>query len=232
VAPSFYRPPPGAPAPPPPQPVSNSGGVAGNSDVLDLKGGLVDASNDYVEDRQPVEGLVNINTAPWKVLAALPMVLGPNGAVDVERNIELAKAIVYFRDVDNGYRRGPADRSFNPHGPFKTIFELNEVVETRPLSLRKYPGGGTAYGFRNAYRTLAAAGGSDFAQNYEVLSRISNLITTRSDSFTCYVYVMGVAHDGAPDAEIKVQRRVAFIADRSGVRPLRPVVRTLFFGND
>jgi len=38
-----------------------------------------DPANDYVEDRQPVEGLVNINTAPWKVLASLPMVLNNDG---------------------------------------------------------------------------------------------------------------------------------------------------------
>jgi hypothetical protein len=72
----------------------------------------------------------------------------------------------------------------------------------------------------------------DFEEHHLVLNRISNLITTRSDSFTCYVYVMGVQFDGTPNAELKVQRRVAFIADRSGVRPLRPVVRTQFFNND
>ena len=72
----------------------------------------------------------------------------------------------------------------------------------------------------------------DFEERFLVLSRISNLITTRSDTFTCYVYVMGVLHDGTPGAELKVQRRTAFIADRSGLRPLRPVVRTQFFNNE
>ena len=72
----------------------------------------------------------------------------------------------------------------------------------------------------------------DYEERYDNLIRLSNLLTTRSDTFTCYVYVMGVLHDGTPSAELKVQRRVAFIADRSGVRPLRPVVRTQFFNNE
>ena len=109
-------------------------------------------------------------------------------------------------------------------------------------------------GFRNGYGTTGFAGVDepglsagdlspgvagktdgvlgDFEENYLVLNRIINQITTRSDSFTCYVYVLGVQNDGTPLAEIKEQRRVAFIADRSGLRPLRPVVRTLFFNNE
>jgi hypothetical protein len=255
VTPSLYKTPAGALITPSPQAVSNSGGIAGNSDPLDPAG----AANDYAEDSQPVDGLVNINTAPWKVLAALPMVLNPDGSVNVERNAELAKAIVYFRDVHDGYQKDLADKTLYPHGPFTSVADLNAVWDTRPTrpgfrDLGKYPGPGTAYGFRNGYGLVNLTGGTepgvdagdlapnvrgktdgvraDFEEQYLVFNRISNLITTRSDSFTCYVYVMGVAHDGAPDAEIKVQRRVAFIADRSGVRPLRPVVRTLFFNND
>jgi hypothetical protein len=243
---------------PPPVAVSNSGGVAGNSDASDLlSSGKPDESNDYAEDLQPVEGLVNINTAPWKVLAALPMVLDDAGRVDVVRNAELAKAIVYFRDVDSGVRTFNGDTIAQPHGPFRSIFELNEVVETRPDSLlnrtlvTRLRGIRIEPGFQNGYgetKLRFAQGASnpgiesgdlspdavrgDFEERYLVLNRISNLITTRSDTFTCYVYVMGVLHDGTPSAELKVQRRVAFIADRSGVRPLRPVVRTQFFNNE
>lgn len=230
-------------------PVANSGGVAGN--LADN-----DPNNDYAEDLQPVEGLININTAPWKVLAALPMVLindgtDDDGKVDVERNAELAKAIVWFRDIDTGWRSGPRDNSPRPHGPFKSIYELNTVVEARPLARRRFTGAGLS--FRHGYGTInltnrepgfsagdlspGVAGVTDgvrgdFEENYLVLNRISNLITTRSDSFTCYVFVMGVQNDGTPEAQIKVQRRVAFIADRSGVRPLRPVVRTQLFNNE
>ena len=198
-----------------------------------------------------------INTAPWKVLAALPMVLDAGGKVNATANAELAKAIVYFRDTDSGYRRDTADRALIAHGPFKSLFELNEVVDTRPDALRNlsaFPGPGSNYGFRNGYGTIDLNGGADpdvragdtspgvpgetdrvrgdFEEYFLVLNRISNLVTTRSDSFTCYVYVMGVEHDGTPQAALKVQRRVAFIADRSAIRPLRPVVRTQFISNE
>jgi hypothetical protein len=247
VAPRLYKTPAGALITPAPEAVSNSGSVAGDTDSPDPQ-------VRYSEDLQPIDGLVNINTAPWKVLAALPMVLGADGRVDVQRNAELAKAIVYFRDVHDGYKANGKDRKLYPHGPFKSLFELNEVWDSRPAGARlrdptKYPGNPREYSFRNGFGTIdfaaqagQAPGGnegelsandarSDLEKQYLVLNRISNLITTRSDSFTCYVFVMGVAHDGAADAEIKVQRRVAFIADRSGVRPLRPVVRTMFFNN-
>jgi hypothetical protein len=258
VAPSLYTKANRSQVRPLPEPVSNSGGTPGNSD-LDPRTGKFDPSDDYAEDTQPVEGLVNINTAPWKVLAALPMVLNENGTVNVEKNSELAKAIVYFRDVDDGFRRKPKDTNLYPHGPFKSIFELNQVVESRPMSQRLAPyQNSKTYSFRNGYGTVTFAGTTgdpgieagdlspgvpaksgktdhvrgDFEENYLVLNRISNLITTRSDSFTCYVYVMGVEDDGTPQARLKVQRRVAFIADRSAVRPLRPVVRTQFFNNE
>ena len=116
VTPSFYKLPNGTPLSPPPDAVSNSGGVAGNSEVRDLKGGAIDYSNDYAEDLQPVEGLVNINTAPWKVLAALPMVLNDDGTVNAEQNTELAKAIVYYRDVDSGFGSGGTATPSAPHG--------------------------------------------------------------------------------------------------------------------
>ncbi len=48
------------------------------------------------EDNVPLEGLININTAPWRVLSALPMANSP------ATNAQLAQAIVYYRDVDDG----------------------------------------------------------------------------------------------------------------------------------
>lgn len=52
------------------------------------------------------------------------------------------------------------------------------------------------------------------------LNRISNLITTRSDSFTVYVLVQGWRNAGTANPELVVQRRVMFIADRSSVHPI------------
>ena len=48
-----------------------------NSDRHVVNNTLVNASSNYppgtTEDNVPVEGLININTAPWRVLSALPM---------------------------------------------------------------------------------------------------------------------------------------------------------------
>ena len=95
------------------------------------------ATANNAESTWPSEGLININTAPWKVLSALPMIPG-----DAVANTNLAKAIVYFRDVDDGTGK--------PHGAFHSIVDLNRVVaSTTPALL----------GFRDAWGKLASNAG-------------------------------------------------------------------------
>jgi hypothetical protein len=69
--------------------------------------------------------------------------------------------------------------------------------------------------------TPAAADGvrADFEEKSLALSRISNLVTTRSDSFTCYLLVQGYRDAETANPELVVQRRVAFLLDRSGTVP-------------
>jgi hypothetical protein len=64
-----------------------------------------------------------------------------------------------------------------------------------------------------------------------MINRISNLITTRSDSFTVYIVIQGWRNAGAPVTsdpnppvtgdpkapQLVVERRAAFIIDRSNV---------------
>src|SRR6266496_5529593 len=81
------------------------------------------------EDSVPSEGLININSAGWKVLASLPMVLQASGAnagtVDVVGNERLARQITYYRDVDDGQRPDPSQPNApHPHGPFRSPMEL------------------------------------------------------------------------------------------------------------
>lgn len=187
------------------------------------------------EMNAPIEGLVNINTAPWKVLAQLPF-SAPNLATVnagtpantqmITLNTEIAQAIVRYR---------------NMFGPFHSIFELNRVLDTVvPYN--------TAIGnvFQNAngspdsndypafqgvlnpnlpgflgpntnsmnYPTDGLI--TDFNQREAEVMRLSNLITTRSDSFTVYLQVQGWRGAGTPTAQLVVQRRAAFIMDRSG----------------
>ena len=58
-----------------------------------------------------------------------------------------------------------------------------------------------------------------FQSQHLALMRISNLITTRSDSFTVYVLVQGWRDAGTPAPRLVVQRRAAIIVDRSAMTP-------------
>jgi hypothetical protein len=206
-------------------------------------------ANDHAEDLEPIEGLVNINTASWKVMAALPLVVDPaTGKVSNDPsttpaflNDKLAKIIVFWRDVD----ADPAAPGNQPHGPFKNLYELNAVVDTLPTDVSGYASTvplAQRHGFRNAMATLPAdpgdslgdlspaddsdfgAGtdgvGNDFEVKFTVLNRVSNLVTTRSDSYTCYLLIQGWRNAKTANPILSVQRRVAFIVDRSRITPV------------
>jgi hypothetical protein len=76
----------------------------------------------------------------------------------------------------------------------------------------------------------------DFEEKANMLGRLSNLITTRSDSFTVYIVVQGWKNAGSTNPleppQLVVQRRSAFIADRSGITALGGQVKTYNFPND
>jgi hypothetical protein len=243
--------------------------------------------DEHREDNSTVEGLININTADWKVLSTLPLVVNPqtglpddqpvpgypsasvmfpNGAYSGNPvtfrvlNQEMAKAIEYYRDVNaNPASAATPTAPFQPHGPFRSIFDLNQVVDLRPRApgtsagmaipgTSQYPAN-TLAGFRNGYWTMplpvgradeagdalgdlspADTGGTNTVDNirgdYEEqnlqLTRISNMITTRSDSFTCYILVQGWRNAETANAQLVVQRRVGYLMDRSRVTPLTP----------
>jgi hypothetical protein len=209
------------------------------------------------EEAVPVHGRININTANWRVLATLPFVDGvtfgsaPNGPAQVAEQI--AQSIVYYRDIDDGTTNGKAPT--HPHGPFQSIYELNDVpligppnASVAPLTagtllrtvLGTYDAAGSLFlipgphasnnngdlapynaatpGNPPAVGTSANVLG-DFENQNLALNRISNLITTRSDSFTAYVLVQGWHNAGTAAATLVVQRRGAFIIDRSTITP-------------
>jgi hypothetical protein len=208
------------------------------------------ATAEYAEDIVPVHGKISINTAPWPVLAAIPFV--PRGVDESaftpasgasgkgswsaagsgngeDDNRELARAIVAWRDGD------PAN-NVPAHGPFKSIFDLYSVPAFAELQRRLYldtssvdpksdvgdfsPGTGQTTG-----PIVAGTGDGvrrDFEEYFLMLNRVSNLITTRSDSFTVYLQVQGWRGVGSPKPELVVQRRVAFIQDRWRVSDTNP----------
>lgn len=188
------------------------------------------------------QGLININTASWKVLSMLPLVRNVDGSVDnaapTYHNDEMAQSIVAYRDI---------------YGPFRSIFDLNQV----PLITGGLP---SAIGFQSGgpdaatgiahidlspaptvpvdirqgdfspidttkqfplYSTTPPSDGvvDDFEERFLAMTRISNMITTRSDSFTVYLLVQAWRNAGLANAQMVGQKRMAFIADRSQVGP-------------
>ena len=171
-------------------------------------GFTVATANGGRENLVGVHGLINPNTAPWKIIATLPMAVRPDGTIDAAANDALAQAIVSYR---------------NQFGPFRSFFDLHNVV------------GAAGQRFSNGWGTMTtgdaddldgdvspvgqgnADGARDFEEMFLVLNRISNMITLRSDSFTCYILVQGWRNAGTPNPQLVVQRRAAFLLDRTPV---------------
>ncbi|MDB5304924.1 MAG: Type secretory pathway, component PulK, partial [Phycisphaerales bacterium] len=170
-----------------------------------------------------IEGQININTAPWRVLATVPFfdsnadrmdfrletpdpmarglpTLQPNNLPD---NEELARAIVSWRQA---------------HGPFRNLFDLYRV----PAFVQAN---------RLAVQLSGRAIPNDFQQRFFLLARVANVLTTRSDSFTCYVLVQGWRGVGTASPELVVQRRRAFMVDRSGAAAVAPDLAVRSFYN-
>jgi len=203
----------------------------------------VDNDGDGTLDEQDgselkIAGRININTAPWYVIAQLPWVSSHIP------NYELARAIVAYRDKldlsalpaggpDYFNGRGVA---INPAMPpllreepgFASIGELNNVIAgNREYGMRYYLGDDDQL----TYPDLTAGGGrslgdgypDDFEERDLIFARISDLVTVRSDVFTAYILVrMGT--DGP-------QKRVIAILDRSDVYPTtggRVKIRALY----
>lgn len=188
------------------------------------------APNGPEEAHLPVEGLINLNTASWQVLAGIEWL--PPAAGIAKTNADVAKLIVRYRDIDDGINRGGGVPP-RGHGPFNNILELNAVFD---------PGAANAT-FGNAFGTMPKipdikwgnyAPGTvgktvgtysenrvenDFMSKTLMVSRVSNLLTTRSDSFTVYIVVQGWKNVGTAFPEMVVQKRAAFLVDRSGVTP-------------
>lgn len=175
------------------------------------------------EDGVPIQGKANINIAPWQVLAALPLVrMGDNGiatpAAAADATRALAKAIVRFRDIDDG--------TGVPHGPFRGIQELTLVPSYPAGALGETaasrafidaPGNHATVAFTQIHGELSPGSGvlDGFQQRMLAFTRISNLVTTRSDSFTAYIVMQAWMDAGTRyPALIAEQRRVMFI-DRS-----------------
>ena len=135
-----------------------------------------------------IKGRINVNTAPWLVMAQLPWV-----------RPTIAQAIAAYRDTSAG--------------GFTSISELMLVAgmdfyAAEPADLTTFPD-----------LTPGDGAGQDFEERDVIFSRISNLVTVRSDVFTAYMLVR-IGIDGP-------QKRVIAILDRSNVYSSNGKVRVV-----
>ena len=200
-----------------------------SSDYIDNDG---DGDEDELYDGSEwkVPGRININTAPWYVIAQLPW-MGP----------EIAQAIVAYRDklrldtepsVDYRGDTGRWDRitentlndsfeldfeqeDIREEVGFASIGELNFCLAGNDdeYSIQRYAlDDKDIDGFPDLTRDGLDKGDGiedDFEERDIIFSRISNLVTVRSDVFTAYILV----RIGADSP----QKRVIAVLDRSDV---------------
>ncbi|MDB5327410.1 MAG: hypothetical protein JWM57_2979, partial [Phycisphaerales bacterium] len=60
-----------------------------------------------------------------------------------------------------------------------------------------------------------------------LMTRVSNLITTRSDTYTVYVVLQGWKHAGTASPQLVVTRRAAVIFDRSSATQSCRIIKML-----
>lgn len=200
-----------------PMPVSNTPGYQYNQ------------ANGGREDSASIQGLINVNTANWKVLSTVPFTKDP------VHNRNIARAIVQYRDYKDG---NPAA---GPGRPYRTLFDLMRVPQFRTMDGLMVPGNfnpdvadGDLSPLPIQWKSIAAEAATsdnifgDFEARFLPLTRVSNMLTTRSDSFTVYVVVQGWRNANTSAPELVVERRGARIIDRSSVRPMSaPSIGTL-----
>ncbi|MGD0551645.1 MAG: hypothetical protein ABSB25_03225 [Sedimentisphaerales bacterium] len=152
-----------------------------------------------------IKGRININTAPWFVLAQLPWVTNPDASLPYADRVELAQEIVNNRDTSGA-------------GAFKSTGELMRVSGMSYYQGKAIPFAGLAT------PSPTDCNGDAFEERDVIFDRISNLVTVRSDVFTAYILVR-IGPSGP-------QKRVIAILDRSDVRknPNYPADPTPYIG--
>ena len=142
-----------------------------------------------------VMGRININTAPTFVLAQLPWM-----QYEDTGSLQKASAIVAYRDS---------------HGPYKSIGDLMQID---PLCALAFDGKDNQHEDTPRGPDLTPDTARDDLEERDLIfTRISNLVTVRSDVFTAYILAR-IGTNGP-------QRRIIAILDRSQVNSLGDKVR-------
>jgi hypothetical protein len=282
-----------------------------NSSAITSGGNSAATPPSYSEDTVPVYGLININTAPWRVLSALRIspyddgepnaysfTIGPPAgsvafikgqAAGFPNNSSLAQMIALWRDAGpidgngvqlfnnvNNWTPSTAEQPLTapgvappnaaplqqlntttfPYasykGPFTSITDLLNVptiqsyieqssflkADPRQNFTVADPEPNDEFGHL-APGTYSAAAGTfltdgvrnDTDERFDLLHRLSNMITTKSDVYTVYIVVQGWRNAGSTSStappQMVVQKRAAFIIDRTGVTPTSSNVKII-----
>jgi len=169
-------------------------------DRIDNNGDGYGIGPDLDPNELKIPGRININTAPWYVIAQLPWVSQRQDGYD---GGALAQAIVAYRDRTGIYN----GRAGEPG--FRSIGELMQAGEM--LSLGSDGLDNLNSGIPRGPDLTDDTARDDFEERDLIFARISNLVTVRSDVFTAYILVrIGTAGP---------QKRVVAILDRSDVYP-------------
>jgi hypothetical protein len=157
-----------------------------------------------------IPGRININTAPWFVIAQLPWITNPF------LGYAIAKEIVAYRDKIQLSGFDHIGRLGSPG--FRSIAGITEVT-----GMKIY-----AFGGKDLTKLPDLNPGDEAIDDFEerdvIFARISNLITVRSDVFTAYILVR-VGEDGPQKRMIAILDRseVENSGDRVRIRALHPV---------
>jgi hypothetical protein len=165
---------------------------------VDINGNRILDINEIDDDELKVPGRININTAPWFVIAQLPWMMP-----------QIAQAIVTYRDTTSG--------------GFESISELMQVPE---MGYYAYDANDVNDNDLDSYPDLTPNDGAanDFEERDVIFSRVSNLATVRSDVFTAYILVR-IGIDGPQKRFIAVLDRslVQSPSDKVRILALHPV---------
>ena len=124
-------------------------------------------------------------------------------------NYKIGKAIVAYREAN---------------GPFHTLFDLNKVVVNGTAFQGMYKVANTPFTVNYFSSTMPYF--QDYVDQYATLMNASNLLTTHSDTFTCYIDLQGWSNVGGtnPQKVIGAARPTSSIAAawfRSPTSPTR-----------
>ncbi|MHC4068274.1 MAG: hypothetical protein ACYS18_04875 [Planctomycetota bacterium] len=188
-------------------------GINNDSDRTATDPNLTDENALDLTPEWKVPGRINVNTAPWFVIRQLPWM-----------RTEIAQAIAAYRDKLNMDPNGPdySDREtqtgidgLREEEGFASIAELATVISESgygEYSMNYYALSSVGQrGDLLDYPDLTPGDGAedDFEEYDVIFSRISDLVTVRSDVFSAYILVR-IGVDGP-------QKRAMAILDRSNV---------------